>query len=118
MKTANPAQTSLSEVVRTGDSFSMRSSGEAEGPGMDARSEPRAHNLSSRPRRHYRLSRTPPTIVRRLFECADTSQVPHVPDDPDAKKNAHHARDRAVSHIHELREIPDLLRKGYDESRC
>jgi len=31
--------------------------GEVEGPGTGARSEPRAHIVFQRPRRHYRLSR-------------------------------------------------------------
>src|SRR5215831_12787866 len=38
--------------------------GEVEGPGSAARLEPRAQTVSSRPRRHYPLSRHPPTIVR------------------------------------------------------
>ena len=41
------------------------SNGEVEGPRAGARLEPRAHNLFQRPRRHYRVSRHPPTIVRR-----------------------------------------------------
>jgi len=43
-----------------------RSNGEVEGPRAGARLEPRVHNVSGHPRRHYRLSRTPPTIVRWL----------------------------------------------------
>ena len=38
--------------------------GEVEGPRRSARLEPRAHTAFPRPRRHYRLSRPPPTIVR------------------------------------------------------
>jgi hypothetical protein len=40
------------------------SNGEVEGPRATARTEPRAHTAFPRPRRHYRASRTPPTIVR------------------------------------------------------
>src|SRR5215475_8847058 len=46
-------------------SVTMQSNGEVEGPVGDAQLEPRAHNISRRPRRHYRASRHPPTIVRR-----------------------------------------------------
>ena len=42
----------------------MPSNGEVEGPRRSARSEPRGHTVFAHPRRHYRLSRTPPTIVR------------------------------------------------------
>src|SRR5580700_6431801 len=42
-----------------------RPNGEVEGPHRSARSEPRGHTVFSHPRRHYRLSRPPPTIVRR-----------------------------------------------------
>ena len=42
--------------------------GEVEGPDDHARLEPRAHTVFPRPRRHYRASRTPPTIVRRPRE--------------------------------------------------
>src|SRR4029077_11895220 len=40
------------------------SNGEVEGPRRSVRLEPRVHTLFPHPRRHYRLSRTPPTIVR------------------------------------------------------
>jgi hypothetical protein len=50
------------------------SNGEVEGPPRSARLEPRVHNFFQHPRRHYRRSRTPPTIVRshphRLPLCA------------------------------------------------
>jgi hypothetical protein len=42
----------------------MRSNGEVEGSPRSARLEPRVHTAFPHPRRHYRLSRTPPTIVR------------------------------------------------------
>jgi len=42
----------------------MRSNGEVEGPPRSARLEPRVHTVFPHPRRHYRLSRAPPTIVR------------------------------------------------------
>src|SRR5438094_227469 len=40
------------------------SNGEVEGPHDHAGQATRAHNLLQRPRRHYGLSRPPPTIVR------------------------------------------------------
>src|SRR5580698_668152 len=43
----------------------MTPNGEVEGPPRSARLEPRVHTLFPHPRRHYRRSRTPPTIVRR-----------------------------------------------------
>src|SRR5215813_12698694 len=54
------------DVSETGRALTRHalSNGEVEGPGIDARSEPRAHTVSSRPRRDYRASRHPPTIVR------------------------------------------------------
>jgi hypothetical protein len=42
----------------------VTSNGEVEGPRAGARSEPRVHTAFPHPRRHYRLSRTPRTIVR------------------------------------------------------
>ena len=51
--------------------------GEVEEPRIGAGSEPRVHTLSQHPRRHYRASRTPPTIVRfRRQNCARN----HAPD--------------------------------------
>src|ERR1700680_4358023 len=47
-----------------GNALHVPSNGEVEGPRRSARLEPRAHTVFPRPRRHYRLSRTPPTIVR------------------------------------------------------
>ena len=52
----------------------MRSNGEVEGPPRSAGFDPRARNFFPRPRRHYRLSRTPPTIVRRRHQLI----APHV----------------------------------------
>src|SRR5215469_4482644 len=46
--------------------------GEVEGPPRSAHQAPRVHTLFQRPRRHYRLSRSPPTIVRRMAH-ADAS---------------------------------------------
>jgi hypothetical protein len=40
--------------------------GEVEGLPTSANQAPWAHAVFPRPRRHYRLSRLPPTIVRRL----------------------------------------------------
>jgi hypothetical protein len=57
--------------------------GEVEGPRDGARLEPRVHNLFPHPRRHYRASRTPPTIVRRMAHAdasvtaAPKPRVPH-----------------------------------------
>jgi hypothetical protein len=48
--------------------MSVRSNGEVEGPRVGARLDPPVHNLSQHRRRHYRASRTPPTIVRSLGE--------------------------------------------------
>jgi hypothetical protein len=48
------------EIVRS----QLPSNGEVEGPHRSARSEPRVHAVFQHPRRHYRRSRTPPTIVR------------------------------------------------------
>jgi len=42
----------------------MTANEEVEGPRSSARMEPRAHTVFQRPRRHYRLSRPLPTIVR------------------------------------------------------
>src|ERR1700683_4263697 len=42
----------------------MLSNGEVEGPPRSAQMEPRVHTVFPHPRRHYRASRTPPTIVR------------------------------------------------------
>jgi hypothetical protein len=50
----------------------MPSNGEVEGPPRSAQSEPRVHTVFQHPRRHYRLSRPPPTIVR--------GQALHKPD--------------------------------------
>jgi hypothetical protein len=44
---------------------SVTPNGEVEGPRESVRSEPRVHTVFPHPRRHYRLSRPPPTIVRR-----------------------------------------------------
>jgi hypothetical protein len=41
------------------------SNGEVEGPHAGARLEPWVHTVFQHPRRHYRDSRPPPTIVRR-----------------------------------------------------
>src|SRR5580658_1320808 len=43
--------------------------GEVEGPHRSAQSEPRVHTVFPHPRRDYRSSRTPPTIVRRQWRC-------------------------------------------------
>src|SRR5215469_2085374 len=43
----------------------MASNGVVEGPRRSVRLEPRVHTIFPHPRRHYRLSRTPPAIVRR-----------------------------------------------------
>ena len=48
----------------SGDFLAADSNGEVEGPRDGTRLEPRADNLPQRPRRHYRASRPPPTIVR------------------------------------------------------
>ena len=57
------------------------SNGEVEGPHRSARSEPRVHTLFPHPRRHYRPSRTPPTIVRSQVHTAPTSLLePAAPD--------------------------------------
>jgi hypothetical protein len=45
-------------------SLGADSNGEVEGPRAGARLEPQAHTVFLRLRRHYRPSRTPPTIVR------------------------------------------------------
>ena len=55
----------FSAGVTTNHSATLTSNGEVEGPDQSARLEPRAHTVFQRPRRHYRRSRTPPTIVRR-----------------------------------------------------
>ena len=49
--------------------------GEVEGPDDHARLEPRAHTVFPRPRRHYRVSRTPPTMVRRLWSSRGRGRV-------------------------------------------
>src|SRR5215469_16238577 len=71
------------------------SNGEVEGPRDHTRLEPRVHTLFPHPRRHYRLSRTPPTIVRPpatqllavrqgscLPQAATSERRPKVPDVP------------------------------------
>src|SRR5262245_36756944 len=55
--------------------------GEVEGPRARARLEPRVHTVFPHPRRHYRLSRTPPTIVRRpprVRACLTCGGVSHL----------------------------------------
>jgi hypothetical protein len=52
------------EKHNDGNAFHVPSNGEVEGPRRSAQSEPRVHTVFPHPRRHYRLSRTPPTIVR------------------------------------------------------
>ena|SRR5439155_15620960 len=47
------------------------SNGEVEGPDDHVGQATRAHNLLQRPRRHYGLSRPPPTIVRHASWPAD-----------------------------------------------
>jgi hypothetical protein len=50
---------------KCGDGLSKATpNGEVEGPRACARLEPPADTFFHRRRRHYRLSRTPPTIVR------------------------------------------------------
>jgi hypothetical protein len=50
-----------------GTALSVTSNGEVEGPRRSGRLATRAHTFFPRPRRHYRASRTPPTIVRRTL---------------------------------------------------
>jgi len=52
----------------------VTSNGEVEGPPWSARLEPRVHTVFPHPRRHYRPSRTPPTIVRRRHRADATHQ--------------------------------------------
>src|SRR5207302_1626778 len=59
-----------------------RSNGEVEGPRDGARLEPRAEHLPQRPRRHYRASRPPPTIVRRHSACGQSHLPPPPPLPP------------------------------------
>ena len=58
------------------------SNGEVEGPPRSARLEPRVHTLVPHPRRHYRLSRSPPTIVSRHrsveMRPRDAASQPHL----------------------------------------
>src|SRR5580698_6508517 len=54
----------------------MAANGEVEGPRRTARLEPRAQNRFPRPRRRYRLSRHPPTIVRRHGSAPLLSDTP------------------------------------------
>src|SRR5438105_2463669 len=58
------------------------SNGEVEGPRDGARLEPRAEHLPQRPRRHYRASRPPPTIVRRHSACGQSHLPPPPPLPP------------------------------------
>src|SRR5579862_6389777 len=51
-------------VKEYGTVLSLPPNGEVEGPRAGARLEPRVHTVFQHPRRHYRASRTPPTIVR------------------------------------------------------
>src|SRR5205807_8911380 len=51
-------------TCKTLGAFPKPPNGEVEGPDADAQSEPRVHTVLRHPRRHYRLSRPPPTIVR------------------------------------------------------
>ena len=53
------------DVKYVASGVSMAPNGEVEGPHAGARLEPRVHTVFSHPRRHYRRSRPPPTIVRR-----------------------------------------------------
>ena len=51
------------------------SNGEVEGPRAGARLEPRVHTVLPHPRRHYRTSRHPPTIVRAHAGTGDLSSA-------------------------------------------
>src|SRR2546429_4467595 len=57
----------------------MTSNGEVEGPPRSARSEPRVHTVFPHPRRHYRVSRPPPTIVRRRHCGRRAIKTIHIP---------------------------------------
>src|SRR4029077_11115718 len=56
-----PEESPSPESIASGH---VTSNGEVEGPPRSARLEPRVHTVFQHPRRHYRASRTPPTIVR------------------------------------------------------
>src|ERR1700728_106488 len=57
-------------VLEPRDGPPLPPNGEVEGPRAGARSEPRVHTVFLHPRRHYRLSRPPPTIVRSHWRCS------------------------------------------------
>src|SRR6267143_954507 len=66
----------------------VTSNGEVEGPRADARLEPRAHSSYPRPRRHYRPSRPPPTIVRRPVAARTAANAPAAVEAAAATTNA------------------------------
>src|SRR5207237_8815993 len=62
----------------TADIIYVTPNGEAERPRAGAGLEPRAHTFFQRPRRHYRLSRPAPVIVRGTATTAKQSHPGHL----------------------------------------
>jgi len=58
----------------------MPSNGEVEGPRGSGRLEPRVHTVFAHLRRRYRVSRTPPTIVRRRSAGTEDERYHHGAD--------------------------------------